>query len=210
MQRVSRIPCGNANCFCVEENGSAILIDTSRIAYQNKIYDACKGKNMRLIVLTHGHVDHIQNAATLAKMLNASIAIHKADTALIADNLAQPVYADTLPGKLVLALSMKSFERDKIDPFAPDVFLEDGDTLEEYGINAKIIGLPGHTAGSIGVLAGGKDFFVGDALMNMFYPAKSLLYGDKAEMERSAEKISAFTSATIHFGHGKSITNKIW
>ncbi len=209
MHRVTKIPCGNANCFCLEENGSAILIDTSRVAYRQRIYDACKDKNMRLIVLTHGHVDHIQNAAALGEMLNAPIAMHAADAELIANNLAQPMSAHTLLGKLVLALTMKNFE-DAIEPFVPSVLLKDGDTLEEYGISAKVLGLPGHTKGSIGVLAGGKDFFVGDALFHLLYPTKSMLYGDKAEMERSAGKISTYSSAVIHFGHGKSVPNKNW
>ncbi len=201
----TRIQCGSANCFIAEENGSAILIDTATVHYCGKVQDACKNKNIRLIVLTHGHVDHIQNAAALSKVLGAPIAMHKADAGLIENQLGQPVKADSLQGKLVLALTKRNFQQ-KIEPFVPDVLLDDGDSLAIYGVNAKIVGLPGHTKGSIGVLAG-NEFFVGDALM---HASKSLLYGDKAEMEKSAERISSYKPVTVHFGHGKSAPNRIW
>jgi len=210
MCKITRIQCGNGNCFCVEDNGNTILIDTSRTQYRDKILAVCKDKNVRLIVLTHGHVDHIQNAAALSNALNAPIAMHEADYKLIKNNMEETMSSDTLLGKLVLALSMRSFQQDKVENFEPDIFLNDGDTLDDYGVKGAIIGLPGHTEGSIGILVGDSDIFVGDALMNMVYPTKSLLYGNRADMYKSAEKISAFQFATIHFGHGKSAANRAW
>ena len=209
MLEITRIPCGSGNCFCVENEGNAILIDTCRIEHRDKILAECRDKNIRLIVLSHGHVDHIQNAAALSRELNAPIAMHRADYELIADNMSEPMFAHTLVGKYVLATTVKSLERDMIEPFEPVVFLEDGDTLDDFGIEAVIIGLPGHTKGSIGILLDKSDLFVGDALMNLVYPAKSHIYGNKEDMKKSAEKISTFKNATIHFGHGKSIENKV-
>ena len=210
MSNIHRIPCGNGNCFCVEDDGNAILVDTSRTQYHDKILDACKDKNIRLIVLTHGHIDHIQNAAALSKALGAPIAMHKADYALIQGNMHEPLFAHTLLGKVILALSAKSLREDRAEAFEPAVYLEDGDTLNHYGVKATIVGLPGHTKGSIGILVDDSDLFVGDALMNMVYPTKSLLYGDRTEMMRSAAKIGTFKGATIHFGHGKSLANRKW
>ncbi len=208
MPTITRIKGGNANCFCVEENGSAILIDTGWVQHRDKIMDACKDKNIRLIVLTHGHVDHIQNVAALKKERDIHVAMHKADIGLISGNMDQPFVADKLIGKVTLALTKRN-SKQNIDTFEPDFFIEDGDALDDYGVSAKIVGLPGHTNGSIGVLAG-NDFFVGDALFNIVFPTKALMYGDKAMMVDSAKKISAYKSATIHFGHGKSIANRIW
>jgi len=47
-------------------------------------------------------------------------------------------------------------------------------------------------------------------LMNMIRPTKSPLYGDKAAVERSAARISSLGDATIHFGHGKPVKNRMW
>jgi len=211
MNGIERIKCGNGNCFLVRNGGNAILVDTSRVQFRDRILKQCENKNVRLIVLTHGHIDHIQNAAFLSKELNVPIAMHKADYELIKNNLAEPLSAHSLLGKLILRMSMSSFENDKVDPFEPAVFLSEGDALDKYGIRAAIImELPGHTKGSIGVIIGDTDMIVGDALMNMFYPTKSPLYGNRADMEKSAERIGSLGNIEIHFGHGKSVKNRDW
>jgi len=209
MIEIERIKCGNGNVYLVSDGDNAVLIDTCWSEYKDVILKKCKAKNVRLIILTHGHVDHIQNAAFLSKELNIPIAIHEADYGLIKDKLAEPILAHTFLGKIIMKLSQKGFETAEIEPFEP-VFIKNGDSLNKYGIPALIIGLPGHTKGSIGVKVGGNDIFVGDALMNIMYPSKSPLYGDRAVMEQSATKISTLGDMTIHFGHGKPAKNRKW
>ncbi len=210
MSTIERIQCGNGNCYIVYEGSNAILVDTSRIRFRDKILQICKKKNVKLIVLKHGHVDHIQNAAYLSNELNAPIAMHIADYELSRNNMLEPLTAHGLLGKLILALSIKSFQQDKIQPFEPEVYLQDGDSLENYGVQAKVIELPGHTKGSIGLMLGETDIIVGDALMNILYPSKSMLYGNRETMEKSIEKIRSYKNVTIHFGHGKSVVNGNW
>ncbi len=91
MTKITRIKCGNGNCFCAEQGDSSMLIDTAGTKYLDKILSVCKGKNIRLIVLPHGHVDHIQNAAALQRELGAPIAMHISDIGLIQNNLADTV-----------------------------------------------------------------------------------------------------------------------
>jgi glyoxylase-like metal-dependent hydrolase (beta-lactamase superfamily II) len=107
-------------------------------------------------------------------------------------------------------MSMTAIQRMETLPFEPEVFLHEGLTLESYGVGAKVIELPGHTKGSVGIVVGKTDIIVGDALMNIFYPCKSMLYEDREVMERSAQRISSFTNSTIYFGHGKPSQNKVW
>jgi len=88
--------------------------------------------------------------------------------------------------------------------------LKDGDDLTGYGIKAKVIGLPGHTKGSIGIDIDEKEVIVGDALMNIFQPTVSLLYNDEKMMLNSAKKIAELGERTVYFGHGKPLQNKVW
>jgi glyoxylase-like metal-dependent hydrolase (beta-lactamase superfamily II) len=182
-----------------------VLVDTARTQFRNKILDACQNKNVRLIVLTHGHIDHAQNAAFLSEKLNAPIAMHQADYELSKNNLLEPLSAHRLLGKMVLALSAKAFKNDAIPSFIPSTYLKDGDTLSEYGVSAKIIELPGHTKGSIGLLAE-NAIIVGDALMNFVRPSLSLLYGDLEMVKKSADKLKPL-NGMIYFGHGKPVKN---
>lgn len=209
MVKIHRIAGGNVNCYIVADNDKAILIDTGRKKYRDKILKKCREFHVGLIVLTHGHMDHCQNAAYLANALHIPIAMNKKDLNLIPDNRKQALFAKTFLGKIVLSVSLSSFEKDSLEVFEPKIYLENDDDLSEYGIAAKVTELPGHTKGSIGIKVD-DNLFVGDALMNMFYPTVSMLYADEQEMLSSAEYISELGDKTIYFGHGKPKRNRKW
>lgn len=209
MVKIHRIVRGNVNCYIVTDNDKAILIDTGRKKYREKILEKCSEFHVNLIVLTHGHMDHCQNAAYLADALHIPIAMNKKDMDLIPDNRKQSLLAKTRLGKAVLSVSLSSFEKDSLEVFEPQIYLKNGDDLREYGIAARVVELPGHTKGSIGVEIE-DNLFVGDALMNMFYPTVSMLYVDEQEMLLSAKYISGLGEKTIYFGHGKPKRNREW
>lgn len=209
MVKIHRIAGGNVNCYIVADNDKAILIDTGRKKYREKILEKCREFHVSLIVLTHGHMDHCQNAAYLANALHIPIAMNKKDMDLIPDNRKQFLSAKTLLGKMVLSVSLSSFEKDSLEEFTPTIYLKNGDDLSDYGVDARVVELPGHTKGSIGIEVEG-NLFVGDALMNMFYPTVSMLYVDEQEMLSSAEHISELGEKTIYFGHGKPKRNRKW
>lgn len=210
MVEVHRIASGNVNCYIVTNKDKAILIDTGRKKYREKILEKCKEYHVSLIVLTHGHMDHCQNAAYLANALRIPVAMSEKDMDMIPDNRKQPMSAKTFLGKIVLSVSLSSFEKDSLDVFEPTIYLKNGDNLNEYGIDAKVVELPGHTNGSIGLEIEGDKLFVGDALMNMFYPTVSMLYVDEQEMLSTAKNISELGERTIYFGHGKLKQNQKW
>lgn len=210
MVDIHRISCGNVNCYIVVDGKKSILIDTGRKKYREKILEKCKEFHVSLIVLTHGHMDHCQNAAYLANALHIPVAMSKKDINMIPDNRKQKMSAKTLLGKIVLLVSLSSFEKDTLDIFEPMVYLQNGDSLNEYGVDAKVVELPGHTEGSIGLEIEGDKLFVGDALMNMFYPTISMLYTDEEKMLESAKCIAEMGEKIIYFGHGKPKHNRKW
>ena len=209
MYHIVQIKAGS-NCYLVSENDSSILVDTGLKGNQRKILNACKGKNITLIVLTHGHIDHIQNAAYLAKQLQVPVAMLLKDVALLQNNLCRVMLSIGFRGNIIRFFSIMSAKYAKIQTFKPDVMLKEGDQLLKYGIHGEIIELPGHTQGSIGIKLRDQCLLAGDALMIFFTPGISLLYEDYEQMKKSAERISNMGRLMIYFGHGNAVENRIW
>lgn len=136
--------------------------------------------------------------------------MNESDCNLIQSNRNQSLVATTFLGKIVLSASLREFSRRTMPEFKPDVLLHNGESLSDYGIDARIITLPGHTNGSIGIDVENKHLIVGDALMNMFYPTVSMLFHHRDDMLESARKISSIGNRTIYFGHGKPMPNRQW
>lgn len=210
MSEIHRIKCGNGNCYIIENGVDGILVDTGKKEFVNRVMEACRQYHVKLIILTHAHFDHAENAAQISNALDIPIAMSEKDCNLIQSNADQSLSAETFLGKIVLSASLKAFSVRTLQEFKPDIFLKDGDSLSSYGVNAGIIALPGHTDGSIGIDVDNKGLIVGDALMNMFFPTVSMLFHDKSEMLDSARKISGLGNRTIYFGHGKPMPNKQW
>lgn len=210
MSEIHRIKCGNGNCYIIENGVGGILVDTGKKEFAKRVMEACRQYHVKLIVLTHAHFDHAENAAQISNALGIPIGMSEKDCSLIPSNANQELSAETFLGKIVLSASLKDFSVRNLQEFKPDIFLKDGDSLSGYGVNASIIALPGHTDGSIGIDVENKGLIVGDALMNMFYPTVSMLYHNKSEMLDSARKISGLGNRTIYFGHGKPVPNKQW
>lgn len=120
------------------------------------------------------------------------------------------MYGRGVIGKILCYFSLKSIKSNPVEKFKPTIFLKDGDSLEHFGIKGKILGLSGHTKGSIGIDVEQRDLIVGDSLMNMLKPTISLLYENKMQLELSARKIRELGNRVIHFGHGKSVQNRKW
>ena len=210
MSEIHRIKCGNGNCYIIENGANGILVDTSKREFADQITERCRFYHVKLIILTHAHFDHAENAAMISDALGIPIAMNEQDCDLILSNTNQSMTAESFLGKIVLSASMKDFSKRAIPEFKPDIFLHDNDSMSDYGIDARIIALPGHTNGSIGVDVDKKHLIVGDALMNMFYPTVSMLYNNREKMLQSADRISELGGRMIYFGHGKPVPNRRW
>ena len=202
MVEVKRIKGGTDNCYIVADGKTAILIDTASKPCLDMVIAECDKYDLKLIVLTHVHFDHAENAAELSKRYNVPVAISKMDEELFESYDKQPLRSYGLVGFVVLGLSLKVLRNTKVERPENLIFVEDGDDLSEYGINAKIIGLPGHTLGSIGVDVEEKHLFVGDELDNWIRPGVGHLYYDLDAIKESAERVRNLGERTIYYGHG--------
>lgn len=207
MYNIITIPCGNLNCYLIEGDDFAILIDTATKKYRNYLLERLKNYNITLIILTHGHMDYVGNVAYLAKQFNAKIAMHIDDYKLSKNNLINDIYSNSLLGTFFKKLSLYQFKKHSIDNFEPDLFLEDGQSLKDFGIDAKIIHLPGHTKGSIGILINENELIAGDMFMNLIYPSEALIAEDIDMLRKSIHKVDLLNLKLVYPGRGGAITS---
>jgi hydroxyacylglutathione hydrolase len=184
-----------------------MLIDTACANSRHRLEKelAAEGADgLRLIVLTHGDFDHSGNAAYLRRRFGAKIAMHRADSGVVE-------WGDIFGGRRrgnaffrKLAPAIFSFGRSK--RFKPDLYLEDGDDFGEYGFEARVIHIPGHSRGSIGILTAAGEFFGGDLLIRNRDPKRNKVIDDAAAMEVSIKRLKSLNIKTVYPGHGRAFT----
>lgn len=96
----------------------------------------------------------------------------------------------------------------KIPPASADITLDDNDfSLDQFGVEGKIISTPGHSPGSVSVLLDSGDAFVGDLAMNAFplrlTPGLPILAEDMEQVKKSWRLLLERGVKTVYPGHGK-------
>ena len=186
-----------ANAYLIKVANGFVLVDTGFV---------WSWKRLRLVVLTHGDVDHAGNAARLRRGYRAAIAVHRGDLPAVERGVIPRrasvgllAKAVGLLGRIIVALRRGAFET-----FVSDLVLEDGQSLDEHGLAAKIIHIPGHTKGSIAILTADGSPYSGDTLFNMKHPP--LFVENLDEFKASLAKLRSIQEQVtrVYPGHGKS------
>jgi hydroxyacylglutathione hydrolase len=138
-----------ANCFILgcEKTKEAVVIDPGDEA--NRILSGLQKKSLQLkyIINTHGHFDHVGGNKVLKDKTGAPILIHQAEA---------PMLAHLADSAAVWGMRIEN------SPPA-DRLLEDGDKITFGEITLEVIHTPGHSLGGISLYTP-KDLFVGDTL----------------------------------------------
>lgn len=209
LQEIKTITFGGVNCYLLTTDTGFILIDTGfskkRMDIEKELESAgCKLGTLKLIVLTHGDFDHTGNCAYLREKYGAKIAMHSGDKGMVEhgdlfyNRNVNPL--TKMLGKMMLFFLRAGLKKN--ERFTPDMYVEDGYDLSELGFDARVIHIPGHSKGSIGVLTSAGDLFCGDLLENTKEPAKNSIIADKKAFEASIEKLKQLKINTAYPGHG--------
>ncbi len=197
------------NCYLVRLDDGFILIDTALARQCRRVETAleragCTPGHLKLIVLTHGDFDHCGNAAYLRQKFAASIAMHPDDAGMVENG--DMFWNRKQPNPVMKTIFGLFFSLPPASRFQPDVWLREGHDLSAYGFDARVIELPGHSKGNIGLLTAGGDLFCGDLLGNLGQPEKWSLVDDEAAMTASIERLKGLAVQTVYPGHGKSFS----
>lgn len=195
--KVVRIPAGiyAANCYLVysENNKEAIVIDPGGDVDDIIAQIESLNLNIKYILLTHGHGDHIAGIHGLKQYVNVPVAVHKDDEYLLKsgkDNLSSMMAMGTIE-------------------LSPDILLNEGDKISFGDLKAEIIHTPGHTPGGISIKIE-DSLFTGDTLFagsigRTDFPGSSF----ESIISSIKDKLLIYPEDTIVYpGHGPSSTIK--
>ena len=193
------------NLYVIKGKNGDILIDTGFIGMRKSLKRWLDKFNIKLIILTHAHIDHTWNAAYIKKLYKCKIAMSKQDI----ENIDNSKIHSTASKKCyrrwtkLMNYGMQKFTPSKFDI---DIPLRDNQDIRRYGIDLKIINLPGHTNGSIGIIY--KNYlFAGDALVNRKrHPEIAYQNQNNEDAKNTYQKILRISPEIIFIGHDKAIT----
>lgn len=175
-----------------EETKDALLIDCS--GKEQEILDDIKsiGANVKYILLTHGHFDHVLGVNDMKKELGAKVYIHKDDIFML-DNINQ-------------IMSMFGFDK-KVEIPEYDELAEDNLEIPFGNTKIKVIHTPGHSEGGVCYLVDGK-LFSGDTLFKESVGRTDLYGGDFRKLLNSIKNVlfNLDDNTKVYPGHGPEST----
>lgn len=193
---IKTIPVGplEANCYVYyDDTKEALVIDPGGDPAEIKREVEALGLNVKYVVNTHGHFDHVGAVREIKEAFEAELAIHEADSTLLADAHDHAV---------IFGESISS------QP-APDLLLTDGTELRVGKAAFDVIHTPGHTPGGICLYEKNeKILFTGDTLFAGSVGRTDLEGGSHQELMKSIKEklVPLGDDVKVYPGHGPETT----
>ncbi len=204
---------GMVSAFLIQSGNEFVLIDTGLPGNTDKILQGInslgsQAENLRHILISQLHSDHVGNLAELKRRTGATVYAHKLEAEAIAEGSIMRS-GEPAPGlfkKLIFALIAGQQSDKRIEGTAVDVLLEDRQSLD-LAAGLQVVYTPGHTIGHCSFLWNrhGGVLFVGDAASGGRQPGYPMLFENRAQGEESLAKIGTLQFNKAFFAHGKPI-----
>ncbi|MBA7680576.1 Hydroxyacylglutathione hydrolase GloC [subsurface metagenome] len=180
------------NCYIVgsEPGKEGVIIDPADEAGMILTNVKELKLDIKLILLTHGHIDHVGALKEVKEATGAEVAIHCDDAEILLQCFSVNILGLSYPL-----------------PSLPDRLLEDRDSIDIGDLHFSVLHTPGHTPGGICILVD-RVVFSGDTLFNYGIGRCDLPGGDYSQLMKSINtKLMVLPDDTaVYPGHGPSTT----
>ncbi len=202
--QVHPISCGLGYAFLIESEGGLVLVDCGSPKQEKKVLaamDALGRHDLKLIWITHAHYDHYGSAAALHVHTGAPVGVHPADAEALRAGCSDLGIVRGVGHLFPLGLGIaKVFV--PLPPVNPEVLLEDGASLTDYGLAAQVFHTPGHTPGHSSLWLEDGTLIIGDLIGQDSRARKqSLLATDWQALEESLARMQALKPRRVYSGH---------
>jgi glyoxylase-like metal-dependent hydrolase (beta-lactamase superfamily II) len=196
-----------------------ILIDAGIPGQVKRFLGVLAATNTRpeeidLLLLTHGHFDHMGLSKEIVDLTGAQTAIHHLEKDWLETGIAPLPPGSTTWGK-ILASMTKFLPEMRVPATKVDIVIGDeGLSLQEFGIPGQVVYTPGHTMGSMSVLLENGDTVVGDLAMSAKFMRLSPgfpIFAENPELVKpSWQKLLDLGAKTIYPAHGKPFSAEVF
>lgn len=213
--RIPILPFGLVNAHLIVGQSGAVLVDAGLPDTESAVSKALGARGLswrdvKLIVVTHAHIDHAGNAARLRELTGAPVCAHRGDLAHYSQRERMMFCATGAFGRLFFRTGL--IQR-AYTPFEPDILLEKDESLDltSYGIAGRVLPTPGHTCGSLSVVLEDGQALVGDLISSGILLGGIALTGrskrppfedDPRRVADELERLATGGSTTFFMGHG--------
>jgi glyoxylase-like metal-dependent hydrolase (beta-lactamase superfamily II) len=210
IEGVHVVPMGMANAFLIEDKEGLTLIDAGFPHKETAVFKAIRGLGRRSdelkhLIFTHGHPDHIGSAAAIVQETSARTYMHPLDIPMAkSGGPFRPM--SPAPGLLRQVMCRLFYNHnERVAPVAIDQPLNDGEILPIAG-GIKIIHVPGHCAGQVALLwPPGHMLFAADVCMNVMGLGDPVGFECLQDGRTSQRKLASLSFDVAGFGHGEPI-----
>ena len=204
------------NVYVLDTGDGLVVLDTGFAGGADKILAGVQAigrsaKDVRHIILTHCHPDHMGSAAALKQATGAKVWAHPVERPLIEQGITgrRPMCASPgLRNRIVTKLLGGGRGKvPRVEPVTVDQTITGGQALP-FAPDLLAIDLPGHSAGQIGLLwqRNGGMLFPADAFLNRRGMRVTVAMEDRELALASIAKLGALDFDAIYFMHGQPIT----
>jgi len=205
---IHRITVRETNCYLLQGPAGAVLVDpgppnAAPAVVARATAVGVQPQDLRLILVTHGHLDHYGAAPDLKAWSGAPVAAYRTEPAFSQERRNALPPAQTLRGSLTRWFYLLLSPLFPVTPLVADLPLDDGADLSPYGLDARVFLVPGHSPGSLAVLTAQGDAFVGDLIVNYTVPSQPIYLSDREAWQESYERLRQLEPRMVYVGHGE-------
>jgi glyoxylase-like metal-dependent hydrolase (beta-lactamase superfamily II) len=205
--KVHSLQLGLGCAYLLEFPRGMILVDCGSPGQEQRVMKLLKKlgrSDLRMICITHAHLDHYGSAAALRRLTGALVAIHRADAGAMARAQTNIGWARSY-GQVIRWILPLAEVALRPEPVEADLLLDDGEDLGVADLKARVVHTPGHTLGSICLWVEDGLAFVGDLILSRGSPHVQQLYAqDWSQIPSSLARLQALHPEWVYPGHGRA------